>query len=250
VSIDEPNIPVEGCGGNVAPYVLGALTEQEHELFRGHLESCAVCREEVAALQLVADALPAAAPQLGAPPELKRRVMSDVRADARTRHARESTSARQGAARTERRASRSTGRAWPRWRPNLAVAALAVAVVVLAVVALSSGGGAGGGTRVIRAQVIVPRASASLSVSDGHAQLSVLGMPQSAPGRVYELWLKRSASGKPLPTDALFTVAADGAASVGVPGSVDGVREIMVTSEPLGGSRVPTLPALIVARVS
>jgi anti-sigma-K factor RskA len=239
VSIDEPNIPVEGCGGNVAPYVLGALTEQEHELFRGHLESCAVCREEVAALQLVADALPAAAPQLGAPPELKRRVMSDVRADARTRHARESA-----------RASRLTGRAWPRWRPNLAVAALAVAVVVLAVVALSSGGGAGGGTRVIRAQVIVPRASASLSVSDGHAQLSVLGMPQSAPGRVYEVWLKRSASGKPLPTDALFTVAADGAASVGVPGSVDGVREIMVTSEPLGGSRVPTLPALIVARVS
>jgi hypothetical protein len=96
----------------------------------------------------------------------------------------------------------------------------------------------------------VPRASASLSVSDGHAQLSVLGMPQSAPGRVYEVWLKRSASGKPLPTDALFTVAADGAASVGVPGSIEGVREIMVTSEPLGGSRVPTLPALIVARVS
>ena len=75
-------------------------------------------------------------------------------------------------------------------------------------------------------------------------------MPQSAPGHVYEVWLKRSASGKALPTDALFTVAAGGAASVGVPGSVDGVREIMVTSEPLGGSRVPTLPVLIVARVS
>jgi hypothetical protein len=253
VSIDEPNIPVEGCGGNVAPYVLGALTEQEHEIFRTHLESCAVCREEVAALQVVADALPAAAPQFSAPPELKRRVMSSVRADARTRYAHESarasTSAERGAARAARPASRVARLSRLRWRPNLAVAALAAAVVALAVVALSSGG-AGGGTRVIRAQVIVPRASASLRVSDGHAQLSVLGMPQSAPGRVYEVWLKRSASGKPLPTDALFTVAADGAASVGVPGSVDGVREIMVTSEPLGGSRVPTLPALIVARVS
>jgi hypothetical protein len=245
VSIDEPDTPGEGCGGNVAPYVLGALTEQEHELFRGHLQSCAVCREEVAALQLVADALPAAAPQLGAPPELKRRVMTSVRADARA-----STSAQRGAARAERRASRVAAPAWLRWRPNLAVAALAAAVVALAVVAIGSGGGAGGGTRVIRAQVIVPRASASLSVSDGHAQLNVLGMPQSAPGHVYEVWLKRSPSGEPQPTDALFTVAADGAASVGVPGSVDGVREIMVTSEPLGGSRVPTLPALIVARVS
>ncbi len=56
--------------------------------------------------------------------------------------------------------------------------------------------------------------------------------------------------GRPLPTDALFTVSAAGAASVGVPGGVSGVREVMVTSEPLGGSRVPTLPALIVARVS
>jgi len=64
------------------------------------------------------------------------------------------------------------------------------------------------------------------------------------------VWLKRSASGRALPTDALFTVDAAGAASVGVPGSVSGVREVMVTSEPLGGSRVPTLPALIVARLT
>jgi hypothetical protein len=28
------------------------------------------------------------------------------------------------------------------------------------------------------------------------------------------------------------------------------VREVLVTSEPLGGSRVPTRPAVIVARVS
>ncbi|MCW3020153.1 MAG: hypothetical protein JWN10_2461, partial [Solirubrobacterales bacterium] len=81
-------------------------------------------------------------------------------------------------------------------------------------------------------------------------QLNIADMPQVAHGRVYEVWIKRSASGRALPTDALFTVDAAGAASVGVPGGVSGVREIMVTSEPLGGSRVPTLPALIVARVS
>jgi len=56
MSVDEPRIDPEQCGGNAAPYVLGALTEAEHESFRTHLERCAVCREEVAALQVVAAA--------------------------------------------------------------------------------------------------------------------------------------------------------------------------------------------------
>ncbi len=254
MSTDTPHIDPERCGGNAAPYVLGALTDEEHEAFRRHLESCAVCREEVAALQVVAAALPAAAPRLSAPPELKRRVMSSVRADAR-RHASRDASrpahapTARGRAAAERAGARHpSALAWLRWRPNLAVAVLAAAVIALAVIALVPG--SGGGTRVSRATVLPRGASASLSVSNGHAQLNIAGMPQSAPGRVYQVWLKRSASGRPLPTDALFTVAAGGEASVGVPGSVNGVRELMVTSEPLGGSRVPTLPALIVVRVS
>jgi len=213
-----------------------------------HLESCSVCREEVAALQVVAAALPAAAPQLSAPPELKRRLMASVREDA---HRRELADGRESSPRAVR--SHRHVPAWLRWRPNLAVAALAAAVVVLAVVALSSGSGGGAGSagpRVIRAQVLPSRASASLSVGAGHAQLNIADMPQVAQGRVYEVWIKRSASGRALPTDALFTVSAAGAANVGVPGGVSGVREVLVTSEPLGGSRVPTLPALIVARVS
>ncbi len=249
--MDELHIEREGCGGNAAPYVLGALTDAESEAFVLHLESCSVCREEVAALQVVAAALPAAAPQVSAPPELKRRVMAQVREDAR-RQASQSTASRAGlsGARARPSGSRLAARVWLSWRPNLAAAALAAAVVVLAVVALSSGGGTGGGVRVIRAQVLPARARATLSVSDGQAQLSIARMPQTAPGHVYELWLKRSASGPAIPTDALFTVDAAGAASVGVPGGVRHVSEVMVTSEPLGGSRVPTLPALIVARVA
>ena len=30
-------LPPEGCEGNAAPYVLGALTEDEHQAFRLHL---------------------------------------------------------------------------------------------------------------------------------------------------------------------------------------------------------------------
>jgi anti-sigma-K factor RskA len=244
MSADEPHIDPEGCAANAAPYVLGALTDEEHDAFRRHIESCAVCREEVAALALVASALPAAAPQLSAPPELKRRVMSSVHDDARRRAA-ELADGRGAAERAG--APERTARAWLRWRPNLAAAALAAAVIALAVVVLSQGGGGGGGTRVIRAEAPAG-ANVSLWVSGGHAQLDISRMPQTPSQRVYEVWIKRS--GAPQPTDALFTVTTQGDATVGVPGSIDGVKLIMVTSEPLGGTRVPTTSPVIVAHVS
>jgi anti-sigma-K factor RskA len=236
VSVDDRHIDPELCGDNAAPYVLGALTEAEHEAFRGHLDSCAVCREEVAALQVVAGALPAVAPQLSAPPELKQRLMASIHEDLGDEAAE--------LARSQRRPAFT----WPRWRPLFAPALGAIAVVVVLAVIVLSSGGSGGGARVIRAEVIPPHASASLRVSGGHAQLDIAGMPQTSAQRVYEVWVKRS--GAPQPTDALFTVTANGDATVGVPGSVAGVTVVMVTSEPLGGSKVPTTSPVIIARVS
>ena len=110
-------------------------------------------------------------------------------------------------ARSDRARARRFGCAGGR---TLAVAALAAAVVALAVVALSSGsgGGAGSATRVIRAQVLPSRASASLRVerraraaehrrhAAGAAGPRVRGVGQTL--RV----------GRPQPTDALFTVSA------------------------------------------
>jgi len=236
MSANGPPVDPDDCGGNAAPYVLGALTAEEHEAFRRHMESCAVCREEVASLTVVAAALPVSAPQVSAPAELKRRVMSSVRADARAPGSEESPSS-----------SPRAGRVRVRWLPALAATAVAAALIVLAVAAIVPSGGSGR-TRVIHAEVLAPNARASLRVNAGHAELTIAHMPQAAPGHVYELWIKRSAG--PIPTDALFTIAADGGATVGVPGSVSGVREITVTSEPLGGSSVPTSPAVIVARLS
>ncbi len=239
----------ERCGGNAAPYVLGALTEEEHEAFRRHLESCAVCREEVAALQVVASALPAAAPQVSAPAQLKARVMGSVHEDLRRRDVAQEPAEASVPRRAAPRAGRryGTGRRL-RWRPSLAAAVVAAAVIALAVVALSSSGGPGS-TRVIRAQVLTPHASASLSVRGGRAQLDIAGMPQAGPGRVYEVW--RKGLGGVHPTDALFTVSGSGGhATVAVPGGVSGIKEVLVTSEPEGGSRVPTRSPVIVARVS
>ncbi len=235
MSVEDSQTGPGVCGDNAAPYVLGALTAEEQVAFRRHLESCAICREEVTALQLTVSALPALAPQLGAPPALKRRVMASVEEDLSSAQA--SRSARPSRSLVDRL----------RWQPLVASAALAAVAAVLAVIVLSPGGG-GTGTRLIRAEVTPRGASASLRVSGGHAQLEVSGMPQTAPQRVYEVWIKRS--GAPQPTDALFTVTTGGEATVGVPGSLAGVKLIMVTSEPRGGSSVPTSPPVIVAHLS
>jgi hypothetical protein len=186
---------------------------------------------------VVASVLPAATTQLSAPDELKQRVMSTVNREA-------SLHKQPAPARAPRRPMRA---AWPSWRPALAGASLAAVIVALLAIALGSGGS--GSTRVIRAEVLAPRASATVSVRNGRAELDVADMPQPSAGRVYEVWVERS--GAPQPTDALFTVSGHGGnASVGVPGSVSGVTRILVTSEPLGGSSVPTRSPVIVARVS
>jgi anti-sigma-K factor RskA len=220
---------------NAAPYVLGALTDDEHEAFGRHMAACAICREEVVALQAVAAALPAAAPQLTAPSELKQKVMSAVYEDAR-RLPRIET----------RRVRRRAPLGGLGWRPALGGLAAAAAVIALAVISLTSGGGSG--TRVIRAQALAPGARAVLRLTGGRAELSIAGMPQSPAGHIYEVWLKGSAGAQP--TDALFTVSSTGDATVDVPGVVPAIREVMVTAEPLGGSRVPTSRPVIVAHVS
>ena len=233
-----------GCGANAAPYVLGALSDAECEAFRRHMESCSICREEVASLQVVAATLPAAAPQLSAPRELKQRVMSSVYADAALISASESASQSPPRVRSELGWRGRVGNL--DWR-HAAAALAAVVVIALAAIGLTRGA-TGGPVRVVRAQVLAPRASASVRLQDGRAQLNIAGLPQPTRGRIYEVWLK--GTGAAQPTDALFTVSSSGAATVAVPGITRGTRELMVTSEPLGGSSAPTRAPVIIARVS
>jgi anti-sigma-K factor RskA len=224
MSHEDPQNNYEGCGEDAAPYVLGALTEAEHETFMVHLESCAICREEVASLRLVAHSLP-----------VRDRVMATVKAEAELRQE------RMPRVRSRRLGSRRTT-----WRLGLASAAATAAAIVAIVLAL--GGSGDSHTQLIRAQVSAPRGTATLSVSSGHGQLRIAGLPQSPPRHIYEVWLERA--GKAHPTDALFTVSVAGNATVAVPGNLAGVKAVMVTAEPEGGSTVPTSKPVIVATVS
>jgi hypothetical protein len=224
-------------GGDVAAYALGALAEDEARAFAEHLRGCAACRDELAALQPVVDALPSAVPQLSAPGEMRGRVLATVRSEAELRGASTRERPDTGAARR----GRAPRARWP-WR--LATAGLALALVATVAVIAFSGGAS---SRVVRAQVSAPGAHAALKLKGSRGQLQIQGMPQAPPGRVYEVWVERA--GAAHATDALFNVTSAGRASVGIPGSLAGASAVMVTAEPRGGSRQPTRPAVIVARL-
>jgi anti-sigma-K factor RskA len=221
-------------------YVLRALGDEETRAFEAHLESCERCRDDVARLRVAADALPASAPPVAPPPELKERIMSIVRSEAELLQA-----AGDRADVPAERAAEPRGFRWLkgslRLRPAVALAAATFALILGGVVGFAVNGG--GDSRTIVAQVdqtAAPNATAKLKVVDGSGTLQITGLRNPAAGRVYQVWLQRGGSDAPVPTNALFSTRSDGTASVSVPGDLDDVKQVMVTSEPAGGSSAPT----------
>jgi anti-sigma-K factor RskA len=219
------------CGGDAAAYVLGALEPHEAETFRLHLAECAICRDEVEALGGVVQALPMATAQYRAPRSLRRRVFREVRREPRLTLS----------PRPDRRRLMFVGRAG--FASALAACSVAAAAVVTGV-ELSSGGAGS----VIAARVAGIAGSAQLRVKDGRAELVVRHLTPPGHGHVYEVWLK-SGSSAPVPASVLFGVNSDGNADVGLPKNLHGVSAVLVTSEPLGGTKAPTQSPVIVARV-
>jgi anti-sigma-K factor RskA len=223
------------CAGDAAAYVLGALDREESGAFVRHMESCVVCRDEVATLTQVADALPLAAPQYAAPAQLRRRVMRAVRTEPR--------GVPEAAPRRQRRPWQAR-----QWLPGGALALSAATVVAVAVIAgalIGSGGSGSNGTRVFRASV----GDAVLRLSGDHGELVVSRLPAPPAGHIYEVWVKRG-NRAPSPTGTLFSVTSSGRGDVGVPGSLKGVSAVMVTSEPAGGTTVPTGAPVVVASLT
>jgi anti-sigma-K factor RskA len=227
--------------GDAAAYVLGALEAGEVEPFRDHLESCAVCRDEVVALQVVADMLPSAVPQTMAPRGLRKRVLSTVYEEAGVFAAPAGPADRTGWA-GRRNVSRR-----PLFRPLTvlsAVAFLAVGILVGSI-GLSGLGSSGSSTRVIQASVSPSAAltSAELRLHGSRGELVVSGMAPPPAGQVYEVWLQRGAQTDR--TSALFVPATNGSAEVAIPGKLDDVGAVMVTAEPAGGTAQPTTEPVI-----
>ena len=226
----------EDCGerANAAVYALGAL--EDADVYREHLLSCTGCCAEVAELQLTVDSLPGTVTPARAPESLRRKVLDAVRSEADVLHA---------AGRKADRAPRAR-RTPARWRLLVAGSAtLAAGAAALIVLAVSSG--SSNAVRVTTAQIATSERGAhgALRVASGRAELVLGGMRQAPRGQIYEVWLSGGKGSAPAATDALFGVTRAGSASVEVPGPLRGVREVLVTHEPLGGSLHPTSAPIV-----
>ena len=220
---------------DAAAYVLGAL--EDPASYREHLAGCASCRTEVGDLQSVVDLLGETVKPAAASSALRGRIMQNVRAEAELLHAAGDRADRPPAV-TRSRFAR------PLWLPGSA-AALAAGLAVVLVLVL--GGGSSTSMRLRHATLASSESGARVVlVERGHrGELVMRGMRPAPAGQIFEVWLKRSASGAPQPTDALFGVTHAGNASVNVPADLRGVTEVLVTHEPLGGSLHPTSEPLL-----
>jgi anti-sigma-K factor RskA len=223
---------------SAAAYVLGALPPEELDGFREHMAGCPDCRRAVEELRVAADALPMGTQQLAPPPALKGRIMAVVESEAELLAA-----SGAGADRPPAKAPRrKQHRAW--WaRPGFALAAV---VLALAGGALAGGLLTGEPTRTIAATAEPQGSDVTLQVRGDAGTLVVRDMPPPPEGRIYQVWVKRPGQ-DPAPTDALWSVNAQGDAQVAVPGSLEGVEAVLVTDEPQGGSQVPTTTPVIQA---
>ena len=236
----------ERWGDATGAYLLGALDEAERAGFEVHLAGCPACRLEVATLRPAVEALPVSVDPVSPPSALRERIMAEVRREASLlAAAREPRGAIDTGTRPSRwrRARRGAVPGWP--TVGVALATLLVGVVV-------GRGLTGDGSRTITASLDraqAPAARVQLEVHDGAATLVGRGMPAPPRGRVYQVWLKRPGRA-PEPTATLFTPRRDGSATASVPGSLDGVEQVLVSAEPRGGSRAPTSAPILSARTS
>jgi anti-sigma-K factor RskA len=216
-------------------YVLGAMPAAERDEYEDHLATCSVCQEEVDELRPAAEALPMASPPLQPPAALKHRIMAEVEREAELLGA-----AGAGADRPER-VERRPRRSWlSGWRLAPVAAALLVAGVLAG--ALLTGPDS--------SSVQFQGASAELEIDGDKATLVAERLPPPPEDRVYEVWVMPKDSDTPRPTDVLFTPRSDGSAVAAIPGSVDDIRQVLVTDEPRGGSDEPTGDLLMSAELS
>ena len=213
---------------DAAAYVLGAL--EDCESFREHLQTCAGCRAEVAELQGVVDLLAETVDPVAAPANLRARVMESVRGEADLLSA------------AGERADRPSARARRGWTLGLSFGAAGAAIAAAVVAIVLTTGSSGPSVRVRQATLTASESGAQGKLVErrGHGELVLRGMRPAPRGRIFEVWLLKRGETAPTATNALFGVTRAGTATVSIPGDLRGVTQVLVTHEPLGGSRAPT----------
>jgi anti-sigma-K factor RskA len=241
----------ERCSEDVAAYLLGALEPDAAAALERHAEDCERCREEIRWLRPALDVLPEGVERLQPPPRLRARLLAEVEADGRAAAGvrGDDRAARPGLTGRARAWLRSLGAGPMGLRP---VAGVAVAVLVVAAVAgYAIGGGIGDGSDGGEASTVVtsePSGVTAQMISEGDSgTLRLDNVHQLPDDRVLEAWVRRDGEVEAVP--ALFVPDREGRASTELP-DMNGVKVVMVTAEPKGGSDEPTSPAIVTIPVA
>jgi anti-sigma-K factor RskA len=222
---------------NIAAYSLGALEPGEAAELERHIEGCERCRSELRWLTPAARSLPESVERREPPRELRRRLMEEVRTDARA-----------SAAPSD--ATRRTSPGWARrlrlgrlgWRPAAGLAAVALAAVAVAGYEIGSDGSGGDGPTSTVVAGKAPGVTAKMVSEGAGGTLHLANVKQLPEGRVLQAWVSRDGEVEAVP--ALFVPNREGDASTTI-AEMDGVDTVMVTTEPSGGSKAPTSAPII-----
>jgi len=214
---------------DLAAYVLDALEPEEAEAMERHLETCRECGAQLRWLRPATDLLPETVPRLQPPPELRERVMAEVRGDVE-----------------QRSAAKAAG---GRWRNFLLRPAVGIAGA--AVIAAGAGGYLIADDQGGDNQQTIPgpqggAVTANLVRQGDSGTLELTGLSPLPADEVYQAWVQRD--GMVIPS-SLFAPRADGTASAAIPAHLDGADQVMVTREPKGGSPQPTHKPLVSVRI-
>jgi anti-sigma-K factor RskA len=232
------NVDHDRWSEDVAAYMLGALSVAEAEAVEHHAEGCERCRSEMRWLTPAVQALPEAVERVEPPPELRGRLMAEVRSEA-------AASERAAEPNFLQRAShwlRELGSGPMGLRPVVGTAA--AVLVVVAVAGFAIGGGVGSGESQSSVfETGDPSGVTARMVRDGdEGTLHLANVHQVPSDRVLEAWVRRD--GQVEPVRALFVPDRKGRASTTI-ANMSGVDLVMVTAEPRGGSRAPTSSPIV-----
>ena len=206
----------------IAAFLLGALEPGEAAELERHLAGCEECRTELEWLRPAVQLLPESVERVEAPPQLRGRLMEQVRAEA------------DGAPAPVRK-RRWSIEGWS-LRPVAGLAALVLVVAAVAAFAVGSGdSGSSNATTVVTGHS--PGVVAEVVREGGTGTLHLANVHQLPSDKVLQAWVERD--GQVVSAKTLFVPNQDGTASATID-DMEGVKTVMVTAEPRGGSVQPT----------
>lgn len=204
---------------DLAAYMLGALEPEEAATLERHLDGCERCREEMRWLEPAVHSLPESVERQEPPKQLRQSLMAEVRNDARP----------------EERPARVRSR---RWFLKPAVGFAVVALLVAGVVGYEVGKDDSGGGEAASTVVRQVNGMTVKMIQEGDGgKLELAGVPQPPEGKVFEAWVERDGEVEAVP--ALIVPDRHGHAETTI-ADMSGVKTVMVTVEPRGGSETPT----------